>query len=332
VKIITKLSNPLKIVIVVLSSILLIAIGIYIYIHSLLSNIKQTNIQPQIPSNPQVIQDTTFKVKDPIPQTEKAEDKGVTNIALFGLDRRETTICRSDTIIIATIDMDNRKIKLASLMRDTYVEIPGKWKDRINAAYAYGGPALAIETINKNFDMDIKYYISVDFKGIRSIIDELGGTEINVKEGEIPHINSGSDSEIKSAGLQHLDGQQTLSYMRIRYFGNGDYERTERQRVVLSQLYDKVKSSGIPRLTNLLPSILSYVETNIEKIDIINLTTACLRFSDNVEQYRIPADGTFSEKIIQHKSVIVPDLKENIALLHKFIYHDNEKTSGPIDD
>lgn len=331
-KVITKLSNPLKIVIVILSSILLIAIGIYIYIHSLLSNIKQTNIQPQIPESPEVIQDIPFEVKDPSSQIKEVEDKGIINIALFGLDRRETKTCRSDTIIIATIDMDDKKIKLASLMRDMYVEIPGKWKDRINAAYAYGGPALAVETINKNFNMDIKYYISVDFKGIRSIIDELGGTEINVKEGEIPHINSGSDSEIKSSGLQHLDGQQTLSYMRIRYFGNGDYERTERQRIVLSQLYDKVKSSGITRLSILLPSILSYVETNIAKIDIINLTTACLRFSDNIEQYRIPADGTFSEKIIQYKSVIVPDLKENIALLHKFIYHYDEKISDSIDD
>jgi LCP family protein required for cell wall assembly len=208
-------------------------------------------------------------------------------------------------------------------MRDLYVEIPGKWKDRINAAYAYGGPALAIDTINKNFNLDIRYYATADFNGMKYLIDVLGGVEINIKEGEIPHINSASINQIKTAGLQHLDGQQTLAYTRIRYFGNSDYERTERQRTVLSQLYDKAKSAGVLKLGDIFSLVLPYVETNLSREDLMNLALACYSFTGSAELYRIPADGTFSEETVQSKAVLVPDLSKNTELLHKFIYNED---------
>lgn len=324
VKFIMRILDPKRIVYAVISVILLIAIGTCVYAYSLLAKIKQTNIKPSTTVNPEVVQATSPVVKVLPSEVEKGQEEGITNIALFGLDGIETETCRSDTIMIATIDRDNKKIKLTSLMRDIYVEIPGKWKDKINAAYAYGGPALAMETINKNFDIDIKYYVAVDFKGVQSLVDVLGGTDINVKEGEISHINSRAENQIKSSGLQHLDGQQTLAYMRIRYFGNGDYERTERQRTVLSQLYSKAKNAGILKLGELLSSILPFVETNMSKVDIMNLALDLLRFSEQADLYRIPVDGTFSEEIIQSKWVIVPNLKENTEQLHKFIYNDKK--------
>lgn len=315
-------------IIVLISLVFIIMIlSIAVYAYSLLSIINETDI-----SRPDTAQFLDQGIEEYIPLDEvEQKTGGITNVALFGLDRLYNEPCRTDTIMILTIDNDSNKIKLTSLMRDMYVNIPGKWPDRINAAYTYGGPGLAINTINTTFNMDIQYYASINFKGVTRLIDKLGGVDIDIKQGEIEYLNfyinelNDADSEssapnVVQRGLQHLTGKQALGYMRIRYYGNADFERTERQRSVLTQIIDKIKKTDILKIIDVLSISLPYVETNMPKTGIISLFKTCFQYGNHVEQYRLPIDGTFRYETIKNMSVIVPDIEANSERLHEFIY------------
>ncbi|WP_213818716.1 LCP family protein [Garciella nitratireducens] len=259
----------------------------------------------------------------------------ITNIVLFGVDRRESSDTpRSDTVMIASIDKKHNKIKLTSLMRDTYLEIPGKGMNKLTHAYAYGGPELAIQTINQNFDMNIRDFVSVDFYGLEAIIDTLGGIQIDVKDYEvnalnhnIKEINRITDPDspfIQSAGLQTLNGRQAVAYARIRKVGNGDYQRTERQRAILEQILNKTMNSGVTQYPKLLNTMLPYVETSLSKAKIVSLgLSSVISGINEIEQYRIPADGHVYNDTINGVSYVVPNtLEDNVKLLHQFIYDD----------
>jgi LCP family protein required for cell wall assembly len=264
----------------------------------------------------------------------KEEDTGVVNILLFGLDTRvEGKNSRSDTIMIATIDKKNQAVKLTSLMRDMYVSIPGKQDNRINAAYAFGGPTLAIKTVNTNFNLDIQRYATVDFFALEKIVDKLGGITINVKAAEIQALNnnlkeinridkkSPNSKLISKSGPQLLNGKQAVAYARIRKVGHGDYERTERQRAVMSGLFKKAKSAGVLKLADLVSTTLPHVETNMSKGEIMSLGMSVMGFrSKDIQQYRLPVDGTFKSQRVRGMAVLVPDMQKNTDLLHKFIY------------
>ncbi|HHV39001.1 MAG TPA: LCP family protein [Tepidimicrobium sp.] len=265
------------------------------------------------------------------------DDKEVINIALFGLDRRDTSSAgRSDSIMIASLDKKHRKIKLTSLMRDTYVNIPGRGMDKLNHAYAFGGPELAIKTINQNFNMNIREFATVDFFGLEQIIDIMGGVEVDVKPSEIKYINTGvkgmdrldnSNSPlVQNAGLQSLTGRQAVAYSRIRKTGDGDYERTERQRRVLEQVLKKGMNAGITKYPKLLSAMLPYVETSLSKPEILAMGSSALTSRiRNIEQYRIPADNHLRHEMINGVFYIIPQtLEDNIALLNKFIYEDEK--------
>ena len=162
------------------------------------------------------------------------EIKNIKNIAFFGIDAEDGQAGRSDAIIILTIDSTHKKLKLTSIMRDSYVNIEGHGMDKINHAYAFGGPELAIQTINTNFGLNIEDFVSVNFSSLPKIIDLLGGVDINITAEEVPHIQ-GIDIE----GPHTLTGEQALSYSRIRYATGGDFVRTDRQRTVLNSLLSK---------------------------------------------------------------------------------------------
>jgi LCP family protein required for cell wall assembly len=266
---------------------------------------------------------------------ENAKSDKVINIALFGLDRRETSgNTRSDTIMIASLDKEFNKIKLTSIMRDSYVEIPGRGMDKINHAYAFGGPELAIKTINQNFDMNIRDFVTVDFYGLEEIIDAMGGVEIEVKSNEVKDINKNMDQvdkltntsspKVQNAGLQTLTGRQAVAYSRIRKVGNGDYERTERQRKVLEQVLSKGMNAGVTKYPKLLNTMLPYVETSLSKANILSLGTSTLSSGiRKIDQYRIPVDGYVKGQMIKGVSYVVPNtLEDNVELLDKFIYED----------
>lgn len=211
----------------------------------------------------------------------------IINIALFGIDSEDGVAGRSDAIMVATIDPIHNKLKLTSIMRDSYVNIPDRGMDKINHAYAFGGPQLAIKTINENFGLDITDYMSVNFTSLPVIIDILGGVEINITDEEVPHIPG-----VSSAGTYTLNGDQALSYSRIRYASGGDYVRTERQRTVLNALFNKASTLSVTALPGLLNEVLPHVQTSMNTSDILALGTKALgAISNGLAQDRFPRDG-----------------------------------------
>lgn len=207
--------------------------------------------------------------------------KGYRNIVLFGVDARANTYdnTRSDCIIIASINQDTKDVKLTSIYRDTYVYIDGHGYDKITHAYAYGGPELAINTINKNFDLNISEFVAVNFDAVVEIIDAVGGVQIKIESDELNYINdyiSAVDSQmgrsttrVTKTGTQNLSGVQALAYSRIRYTAGGDYKRTERMRDVLSAGFAKIKTLNVGKLNNLADILLPKVYTNISSTDIL---------------------------------------------------------------
>lgn len=242
------------------------------------------------------------------------------NVAIFGIDQWENVEGRSDVIMIVSIDRKNKKVKLSSIMRDTYVNIPGHGMDKINHAYAFGGPQLAINTINSNFDMDIKDFATVDFSNMEKLVDDCGGVDINVLPEELSRIEG-----LEQAGVQHLNGKQALDYMRIRYVGNGDYQRTERQRGVLMEIIYKIQADGPSELPALVDEILPLVTTSFTKKDILRIGAEA--FAANirtVEQDRFPLDSASHGAMINGVWYLVADLNANTNAMHDFIYNDKK--------
>jgi LCP family protein required for cell wall assembly len=265
---------------------------------------------------------------------EKALKYDVLNFALFGIDSRdEEEPGRSDSIIIATIDKTNKKIKLSSIMRDTYVEISDHGSTKINHAYAYGGPQLALETINSNFNLDIKYFATVDFFDMEKIIDALGGVEIDVTNEEVEYINGYSNETatiskeerilVTKPGIQVLNGMQAVAYTRIRYTAGGDYMRTERQRTVLTALLKKLASMDKAKFIATVPTLAQYVETNMSATDMISIGVDALKSGiSNIEQERFPIDGNASDEKINGIYYLKTDIDLTTEQIHEFIYDD----------
>lgn len=254
------------------------------------------------------------------------------NLALFAVDRRDKNQeGNSDVIMIITIDQVTKKIKMSSIMRDTYVNIEGKGMDKINAAFAFGGPQLAIKTINQNFDMDIQDYINVDFFGTAKMIDALGGVEINVKPEEIPYLNNYLKEisiienippvNVTNPGIQVLNGRQTVAYTRIRAVGRGDYERTERQRTVLIALFNKMKGAGPALYPVFMNQILPNMETSLSGMNLFKIGGDLLNSkSKTIEQARFPLDSSSKGIRVNNIWYLSADLKVTTAALHNFIY------------
>lgn len=299
-----------------------------------IKNEKQINEVP-IKGNVEI------QTKPPAAKVEKkskakySNQSQITNIALFGIDTRNEKYeaVHSDTIMILSIDRSHKKIKISSIMRDTYVNIDGHGKARINAAYMFGGPQLAIKTINKNFNMNIRDYYTVNFSGLSDIIDEVGGVNINVKKSEINEINKYvreiskikkmEPTLVKMPGLQRLNGMQAVAYARIRKVGNGDFDRTERQKTVLTAMITKIQNQGAGKFPYIISRMLPYVETSMSKGDIIK--TGVDAFSagiSNVEWCRFPVDGYYSGKTINKAWYLVTDINATRKHLHRFIYED----------
>ena len=231
---------------------------------------------------------------------------GVTNIALFGVDYSDGQARRSDCMMVLSVDSDNDTIRLVSLMRDSRVEIDGYGTTKLNHAYAYGGPALAIRTINQTFGLDIEHYAAVDFVQMAQMIDALGGVTIDVKENEVEEANrfileycktvGQAYCPIDAPGVQELNGAQAMSYARIRKNGTGDdWGRVERQGVVLEAMFDKVQSASAASLIELAPKLLPYVTTDLSVTEIGSLVLGVFSGGrPEISHTRVPADGEWS--------------------------------------
>lgn len=256
----------------------------------------------------------------------------IKNIALFGVDAIDGEAGRSDSIMIATVDPVHNKIKLTSIMRDSYVSIAGYGDDKINHAYAYGGPELAIKTINENFGLNIEDFVSVNFSSLPVIINILGGVDIEITQDELQYINSyindinskdGTNSpNITYAGVQHLDGTQALAYSRIRYTDGGDYKRTERQRTVLAALFSKLTSASIGSYNSLLNEVLPYIQTNLTSTEILSLGTKVLGIGNNLEQDRFPRDGYGEGAMINGVYYLTFDRETIKSQMRNYIFDD----------
>jgi LCP family protein required for cell wall assembly len=312
-------------IIAVLAAVISVSAGIYGY--RILRRVNTVKIS----RNPE---DLGIK-EEPGAVEEKNEIEGqIINIVLLGGDRRsKNDPGRTDSIIVASIDAVHNKIKLSSFMRDMYVDIYGHGKTKLNNAYFFGGPQLMIRTLNENFNLNIKDYVFVDFFSLEKLIDALGGVDIDVTSAEILLINDcikeqaslkgTSPNLISSPGFQTLSGEQAVAYSRIRHIGNGDFDRTESQREVLSILFDKIQSTGPLKYPYLASQLLPCVETSLDSSQIIKLGTDIFKSGiKNIEQARYPMDKYCSGKIIDRIWYLVFDMEATKKQVHQFIYDD----------
>lgn len=300
-----KPKKALKIFLVILILLLLFAGGIFIYFYTLSGNMEFNDVKP-----------------DPVPVI----NNEIENILLVGLDVRDegSDKGRNDLTMILTLDFQNKKFKIASILRDSYVNIEGHDKNRINTAYYFGGPALAINTVNKLFGLDIQKYVKVDFFGLAKIIDALGGITVDeLSKGEAEEIRKYSykKSSVKAGKNVKLNGPEAVAYGRIRHTDN-DFKRTDRQRYVFQQLLDKIFDMGKLDMMTKINDILPNLETNFSRDEIINKSVSVLAagFSRKIEQMQVPVKDSYENANIKGADVLKIDLAENKKALKEFIY------------
>lgn len=352
------MSKKKKVVLIILTAAATLALAAYFYVNGMLDKINYsdgTAVQSAEPSvateevsagpesaaaGPETAEEINEAERNITEQLEeKSEepvyDEDVLNILLIGCDSRSGEITgRSDSMILLSVNHKTDKIIITSIMRDIYTYIPGYGYNRINAAFAYGGASLLIDTVEDSFQIRITKFVSVDFFAFIDIVDELGGVTISVSEEELPVLNdyvrginklkglSSDDGLLPSGGADLLlTGKQALGYCRIRYVGNADYERTERQRRVLMQLRDKIKDLGIVELNDLLTVLLPEISTNLDKGEICSLLLSAPELLQyKLEQDRIPIDGSYQGMTIRKMSVLNIDFQKNSEEMKERIY------------
>lgn len=212
------------------------------------------------------------------------DKSGIEEFALFGVDSRSDQLdkgTRSDSIMVVRVDHDAKKIRMVSIFRDCMMNIDGHGYQKVTHAHAFGGPELAVDTLNKNLDLDIKNYVTVNFNTVGEIIDEVGGivqdidaSEAKVINGYIDEVNKvrgTSSSHIDSAGTYTLDGTQAVAYSRIRYTAGGDYKRAERQRTVLFKVFESAKQMNTAAKIKMVSDLIGHVNTNYNTDEILSV-------------------------------------------------------------
>ena len=283
------------------------------------------------------IETESIPVED-IVVNKEAEDtgEGYTNVALFGIDSRSRELekgTRTDCIIVASLNNKTKEIRMISVYRDTLLDIGNNELQKCNAAYSFGGPTQAINMLNKNLDLDIQDFVTVDFAAIAQTIDALGGIDIEIKEEEIKPINKfiyetakvaqKNPKEIKQAGLQHLDGVQATTYARIRSTAGGDFTRTERQRIVIEKIVEKIQQSDLSTINHMIDVLLPTVKTSFSVNEILSYAKDFTKYKMG-ESLGFPFDKTTST-ISGLGSIVIPvTLEDNVKQLHEFLYGENE--------
>ena len=270
--------------------------------------------------------------------------KGYTNIALFGVDSRDGSLekdTRSDSIMIVSINHESKEVKIISVYRDLCLRVPGYGFQKATHAYAYGGAELAMSMLNMNLDLDITEFATVDFGVLADIIDAIGGIDLEVTEAEFSLINplikeqnrvTGSDSEyLEGPGYQHLNGTQATAYARIRKI-DSDYMRAERQRLVLTKMFEKAKTSNVGTLLNIVDTVLPEVYTNLTSNEMIALAKDIFSYeiSDTTgfpfEKY----EGSLSDGL---SYVFADGFNNNVTALHQYLFNNETYTpSQTVDD
>ncbi|MGL6108439.1 LCP family protein [Romboutsia sp.] len=264
-------------------------------------------------------------------------NKDILNILLIGVDgdNREKGN-RSDSMIILTIDSKNKDIRLTSIGRDTYVDIPGYSTEKINHSYAYEGPPLLLRTINQNFGISIDKYITVSFKSFMDIVDEIGGVEVNVDSKNIKLLNDSINSTysicnkdqkvqpikyIQGEGIHNLNGYQALAFSRIRYADSG-YARDQRQREIIYGAYNKLLKQDLSTIKDAVDILLSNCKTNIAPLEMAEIGIKAYDFKDNkINQLEFPIESHRKDVLKEEKGWVTEwDKEYNKKELKNFIY------------
>ncbi len=279
-----------------------------------------------------VIKEEDIKINDQVDNNTSL--KGYRNIALFGVDSTTgalTKNTRSDTIMIASINLDSGDVKLVSVYRDTYLNKGNDKYNKCNGAYMDGGPQQAINMLNMNLDLNITDFVTIGFQGLTDTIDALGGVYIEVDSAELEHINNyqlciaedlkRNYTPVTETGYQLLDGLQATAYCRIRYTAGDDYKRAERQREVLRAVADQAKKANFSSLNKIANDVFPNVYTSLKLDEIIGLL-------EGVAKYQVVDEGGFPEESMRGSgtigskgSCVVPiDLESNVVWLHRFLF------------
>ena len=305
-----------KILSALICILLVIGIAFYAYAYNILNKMERTELDTEDLG----ISTSTYD--------------GVKNIALFGIDsRQDNSSGRSDANVILTIDKKHKKIKLTSIARDTYVAIDGHSNQKLTHAYAYGKSQLAVKTLNKNFGLEITDYVTMNFFELARVIDYIGGVYIDVNDAEFKELNSYvipttdfGNIECKlltSSGYQKLSGAQAVCFARIRHT-DGDIERGNRQKEVLTAMFKQVKTMNVLKLPEVAEMVVSECQTSLSTNDIIGLGTWALTASPEFEQLSIPNDNVPGKgKIIGGAWCYVYDLEKASKEIKDFIFEEN---------
>nr|WP_027870343.1 LCP family protein [[Eubacterium] cellulosolvens] len=284
---------------------------------------------------------------DDLDDIEVIHDADILNLLLIGEDRRkgEEGRARSDSMILCSIDLKNAKITLTSLMRDMYVDIPGYGADKLNAAYMEGGHELLDSTITRNLGIQIDGNVIVDFNGFLEGLATVGNIPITLNKEEADYLNTypglGSDDDEAHGegwclveGENNLTPSQALAYARIRYIGNSDWERTERQRAVVMSAFRTLQGSGPAKIMSVAKKLIPCVKTDLSSTEMLSLvkTIAVNNISD-LQSQRVPVDNSYTPDYTEGGAAVLRfNAQWNSAALHHFIYgtdYDETMYSAP---
>lgn len=326
-----KKKNKNKIVIFAVEIIVLVALLVGMYLYFKTGKVESTGeIKPE-----EVAIELDSETKEAL--------EGYTNIALFGLDNRSNGNYNggnSDCIMIASINNDSKEVKLISVYRDTFLSVKEDTFNKINSAYAYGGPKGAIAALNKNLNLDITNYVAVDFAAVVDAVDLLDGIELTLTDQEVKIMNDNyideinevtkhSSSKLSSGGTYTVDGVQALAYCRIRYTAGDDFKRTERQREVLGKMIEKAKGSSISTVSSLIDSMFGEISTSFTSKEILSLASSVMDY-ELAGNHGWPFElctGNFGSK----GSIVVPtDLETNVVELHEYLFEEKNNVSNTV--
>ena len=269
--------------------------------------------------------------------------KYIKNYLLLGYDGTKNKGVRSDTNIILSVNDKKKTIKLISLLRDTYVSLPGRdankdGKDdwgKLNSAYAYGGHTMQSAMIRDNFRLEIDQYIGVNFTSMPIVVDAMGGLDIELTKAEMGQIPANGVKAVPgdpgwkpmtgNAGVHHLDGFQTLQYARIRHT-DSDFQRTARQRNVVTLMMQKAKTMNVGQILDVAKKALSCVDTNMSPDELLGFAGNALKYMDYtiINDYYLPQPGDYLNKSYKGPGAVLEfkDQKKSVAALHHYIYDD----------
>ena len=316
----TKNKKKKKILVAILCIVIIIVLGIFAYVKTKLNKLEYVDI-----SNEDLgIEDSTSKNLE-----------NYRNIALLGVDSRNISSndgSRSDSIIIVSINKETNDVKLISVYRDTYLDLGDKYGlDKVTHAYAYNGPSQTINTLNRNLDLNIKEFVTVNFEVVADVVDLIGGIEVDIKEEELSQMNkyiedtskhTGIPSEkLTHAGKQTLNGVQAVTYSRIRKTEGGDYRRTERMRTVLTKTFNKAKKMNVSQINKIADTVLPKIQTNITQGEIIATIPKIVSY--NIEE-NIGWPYDTKGKTLDRWYGVPVTLESNVKKLHEDLFGNSD--------